>query len=253
MIDPILDRDLSGVRRAKHALFLTTRLWVLPALRIGIRLRVFGLENVPRQGGALVIGNHIGWFDPIIVLASSPRPILWMAKAEFLAYPVLRWFALQAGAIPVQRGKADRVALRHAQLLLDDGLLVGMYPEGTRSRTGGLIKPFGGASLVAVRSNAPIIPCALVGTEALPLSGWKAGPRRRYPKVTAVFGEPFVLDPIAPDGAKRNLDELTDAMMIEVARMLPDRYRGVYANRSDQSHPAVRRNGVVFTGSSQSP
>jgi len=248
MIEPILDTDMSLPRRMKHAAFVSARVFVLPGLRLGIRMKVFGLNNVPRRGGALVICNHLGWFDPVLLLAASPRPILWMAKAEFVKYPILRWFAFQAGAFPVRRGQADRQALRHAQGLLDDGMLVGMFPEGTRSKTGGLKEPFGGASLVALRSNAPIIPCALVGTDGLPLSGSKPSIKRRYPKVAAIFGEPFVLEHVAPDGTKRSLDDLTDAMMIEIARLLPEQYRGIYADRCAESHPAVKRESVVFTG-----
>lgn len=248
MIDPIFDRRMSSVRRAKHAVFVSARLLVLPGLRLGIRMKVFGLDNVPKRGGALVICNHLGWFDPVLLMAASPRPILWMAKAEFVKYPVLRWFAMQAGAFPVRRGQPDRQALRHAQSLLNDGMLVGMFPEGTRSKTGGLKEPFAGASLVALRSNAPIIPCALVGTEGLPLSGSKPSIRRRYPKVAAIFGEPFVLEQVTSDGQKRSLDDLTDAMMIEIARLLPEHYRGIYAERSAAPHPAVRRERIVFTG-----
>lgn len=248
MIEPILDRKLSFPRRFKHAAFVSARWFVLPSMRVGIRMRVFGLDNVPRRGGALIICNHLGWFDPVLLVIAAPRPILWMAKAEFIRHPVLRWLGMQAGAFPVRRGQADRRALRHAQALLADGLLVGMFPEGTRSKTGGLIEPFGGASLVALRSNAPIIPCALLGTEGLPLSGSKPAFRRRYPKVAAIFGEPFRLEHVAPDGTKRSLDDLTDAMMIEVARLVPGQYRGIYADRSDVSHPAVRRDAIVFTG-----
>jgi len=247
MIEPILDENLNIPRRLKHAGFVSARWFVLPGLRVGLRMKVFGLDNIPKRGGALIICNHLGWFDPVLLVAASLRPLLWMAKAEFIKYPFLRWLAYQAGAFPVRRGQVDRQALRHAQQLLDDGMLVGMFPEGTRSRTGGLIEPFGGASLIALRAHAPIIPCALVGTERLPLSGFKPS-RRRYPKVTALFGEPFTLEHIAPDGTKRSLDDLTDAMMIEIARMLPEQYRGIYADRCDAPHPAVRRESIVFTG-----
>lgn len=248
MIEPILDKNLNLHRRLKHAGFVSARWFVLPGLRVGLRMKVFGLDNVPKRGGALIICNHLGWFDPILLVAASPRPILWMAKSEFVKYPIVRWLAMQAGAFPVRRGQPDRQALRHAQTLLDDGMLVGMFPEGTRSKTGGLIEPFGGASLVALRSNAPIIPCALIGTEGLPLSGSKPLRRRRYPKIAALFGEPFVLEHVAPDGTKRSLDDLTDAMMIEIARMVPEQYRGIYADRCDKPHPAVRRDTIVFTG-----
>lgn len=250
MIEPVFDRRMSGIRRYKHGLFLTARLVVLPALRLGLRLRVYGLGNVPKRGGALVICNHVDWFDPALLSAAAPRPIHWMAKAEVLTLPVLSWIAVQSGAFPVERGKPDRAALRHAQGLLDAGLLVGMFPEGTRSSTGGLKEPFAGASLVALRSNAPIIPCALIGTVDLPLSGLKdrTGRKRRYPKVSVVIGEPFVLDHLDADGRKRGLDELTDAMMIEIARLLPTSYRGLYADRAATAHPAVRRDNLRFTG-----
>jgi 1-acyl-sn-glycerol-3-phosphate acyltransferase len=248
MIEPVLDSELSFERRWKHALFISTRAFVVPLLRLGMRAEIYGLGNLPKRGGAMIICNHINWFDPILLLATSPRPILWMAKKEFLSYPVLSWFALQAGAFPVDRGKPDRSALRHAEQLLKDGMLVGMFPEGTRSRSGGLIEPFDGASLVAVRSNAPVIPCALIGTDRLPLSGSRVDTTHRYPKVRAIFGEPFMLEQRAPDGTRRGLDDLTDAMMIEIARLLPPAYRGVYAERSAASHPAVRRDNVVFTG-----
>lgn len=247
MIDPILDRRLSPRRRWKHGLFVSARAVVVPVLRLSIRMKIYGLKHIPRRGGAVVICNHLDWFDPVLLLSASPRPILWMAKAEFLKWPVLREIALYAGAFPVERGRADLTAIRHAQGLLNDGMLVGMFPEGTRSRSGGLQEPFAGASLVASRAGAPVIPCALVGTEHLPLTGRKPK-RRRYPKVMAVFGEPFVLDNRALDGRKYSLEELTDAMMIEIARLLPKGYRGVYADRADASHPAVRRDRVVFTG-----
>lgn len=247
MIDPILDRRLSSERRLKHGLFVSARAFVVPALRLGLRMKIYGLKHIPRRGGAVVICNHLDWFDPILLLAASPRPMMWMAKAEFMGWPVLRQIALQAGAFPVERGRPDLTALRHAQSLLDDGMLVGMFPEGTRSRTGGLQAPFAGASLVASRAGAPIIPSALVGTEYLPLAG-KKPPQKRYPKVVAVFGEPFVLDTLRSNGTKYRLEELTDAMMIEIARLLPEPYRGVYADRSRESHPAVRRHDVRFTG-----
>jgi 1-acyl-sn-glycerol-3-phosphate acyltransferase len=250
VIDPLFNRQLSGVRRAKHLLWFCTRLWVLPLLRLTIGMRIYGLKHVPKRGGAVVIANHLDWFDPILLVAAGPRPILWMAKAEVFNFPVLRWFARQAGAFPVDRGKPDRTALRHAQQLLADGLLVGVFPEGTRSRTGGLIQPFPGASMVATRSGAPIIPCAIVGSERLPLSGKKPQERGRT-RVSVIYGEPFRLDTHRPDGTKYHLDELTDAMLIELARQLPAPYRGVYADRVLDPHPAVRRDGVCFTGANR--
>lgn len=247
MLRPVFDRRLSGIRRWKHLLWSLARLVVLPLLRVTIGMRVYGMKHVPRCGGAVVISNHLDWFDPALLVAAGPRPILWMAKAEVFNYPVLSWFARKAGAFPVERGKPDRSALRHAQALLADGLLVGIFPEGARSRTGGLIQPLSGASLVAVRSNAPVIPCAIVGSERLPLSGKRPAGRGR-PRVTVVYGEPFSLTQQRAGGGKWTLEELSNAMMIELARLLPPAYRGAYADHPLEPHPAVSRGAVRFTG-----
>ena len=250
MFRPVFNRRLSFRRRWKHLIFALLRIFVLPTLRLTLRFKVHGLANIPPTGGALVIGNHIHNSDPILMLSATNRPILWMAKEEVWELPVLRWFATQAGAFPVQRGSFDRAAIRTAVDTIHEGLLVGMYPEGTRSTTGGLKEPFQGASLVAVRSGAPIIPCVIVGSEDLPLNGAKQRPRRtRYPLVEVWFGEPFVLKPRGADGRRFTMAELTDAMMLELARMLPPALRGIYADHDlAAAHPAVTRQDVVFPG-----
>lgn len=241
------NQPYSWDRRWRHATWFCLRLVVLPVLRLTIGLRGYGMKHVPKRGGAIVIANHIDWFDPVLLIAVGPRPMSWMAKAEVFTYPILRWIARQTRAFPVERGKPDRAALRRAQQLLDEGRLVGVFPEGTRSRAGGLIAPFAGASLLAIRSQSPIIPCAIVGSEALPLRGF-APKRPGRPRVTAVYGEPFTLDAQKDDGGKWSLAELTDAMMIELARLLPPDYRGVYAERACRPHPAVRRDEIRWTG-----
>ncbi|HLT19882.1 MAG TPA: lysophospholipid acyltransferase family protein [Thermomicrobiales bacterium] len=252
MIDPLFNRKLTFRRRWKHGIFLLLRIFVVPTLRVVLRFRIHGLQNVPKRGGALIIANHVHNSDPILILSASPRPILWMAKEEVWSLPVLRWFATQAGAFPVKRGTFDRDAIRTAVDTINEGLLVGMFPEGTRSTTGGLKEPYAGASLVALRSGAPIIPCVIVGSEDLPFDS-KAGraqrKRRMYPKVEVWFGEPFMLRARADDGRRYSMAELTDAMMIELAQLLPEPMRGVYGgDRSATPHPAISREGIRFPG-----
>lgn len=252
MIDPVFNRKLKFRRRWKHVFFLFLRIFVLPTLRVVLRFKIHGLQNVPKRGGALIIGNHVHNSDPILMLSASPRPVLWMAKEEVWNLPVLRWFATQAGAFPVRRGTFDRDAIRTAVETINEGLFVGMFPEGTRSTTGGLKEPYAGASLVALRSNAPIIPCVIVGSEELPFdskAGRQARDKRGLPKVEVWFGEPFVLSARAEDGRRYSMAELTDAMMIELARLLPETMRGVYGGeRSARAHPAVSRTVIAFPG-----
>ena len=250
MLRPLFNRRLTFRRRWKHLIFVLLRIFVLPTLRLTLRFKIHGLSNIPHAGGALVIGNHVHNSDPILMLSATNRPILWMAKEEVWDLPVLRWFATQAGAFPVQRGSFDRSAIRTAVDTINEGLLVGMYPEGTRSTSGGLKEPFPGASLVAIRSGAPVIPCVIVGTAELPLNGVKQRSLERgYPRVEVWFGPPFKLRPRSDDGRRFSMAELTEAMMTEIARLLPPSMRGIYADHNlSSSHPAISREDVAFPG-----
>jgi 1-acyl-sn-glycerol-3-phosphate acyltransferase len=249
VVDPLFDRRHSFRRRWKHAIFLIARIFILPTARVLMRFRTIGTQNLPRQGGAVVVANHIHNSDPILIYIATTRPIFFMTKAEVWKYPIPRWVAAHAGAFPVRRDRVDREAIRTAADNLAEGFLVGVFPEGTLSTTGGLIQPEPGASLNAVQANAPVIPCALIGSSDLPFNGGKQQRRQRlWPKVTVRFGEPFHLATHAPDGSKYSFPELTDAMMIEIARLLPTSLRGIYADRAACSHPAVRRGNIQFTG-----
>lgn len=219
-------------RRLKLQLFIQARKVVVPLLRLAIGLRIEGLENVPRQGGALMISNHLHNSDPILLVAAYPRPIFFMSKKEVFGVPVVRWFARQSGAFPIDRGHADRGALRQAEFHLAEGMIVGVFPEGTRTTTGGLKEVFPGVALIAQRAKCPIIPTAIFGTETLPLNGAKG--RRRgsgRTQVTVRIGRPFTLPERRPGEPRPDLAMLTDAMMIEVAKLLPPRYHGIYAER----------------------
>lgn len=197
-----------------------------------IGFRIEGIENVPTHGPALVISNHLHNSDPILLVAAYPRPLLWMAKKEVFGVPFVGWVADCAGAFPVDRGHADRQALRNAERLLSEGFIVGVFPEGTRSVTGGLKDVYPGVAIIAARSGVPIIPTAIFGTEGLPFNGRKG--RRQgagRPRVIVRMGKPFYLPQRSSNAKRQNMAELTDMMMLHVAELLPERYRGIYADR----------------------
>ena len=229
---PLPERVWRGFRQG---LYLAARPFVLAFLRVLIGFRIEGLENVPKKSAALVISNHIHNSDPILLVAAYPRPLLWMAKKEVFGVPFIGWVADSAGAFPVDRGSADRDALRNAERLLREQFLVGVFPEGTRSSTGGLKDVYPGVALIALKSGVPILPTAIIGSDSLPFNG-KKGRRRSKgrPKVTVRIGKPFQLPTRTVDGRRQNMSELTDLMMIEVARLLPQEYRGIYAERVNE-------------------
>jgi len=210
---------------------------IMFVLRVLFGYRIEGLENVPATGAFILISNHLHNLDPLMTQAALKRNCHFFTKREAYKYPVVRDIARWSGGFPVDRGKPDRWAIRRAEAALEQGLAVGIYPEGTRSTTLGLQKGFAGAGLVALRSGAPIIPSTITGSERMPFNGKKgklhAGkvwPDPGHEGVLVRFGEPFMI-PRELDGKRLGAEAATDLMMIELARMLPPDYRGVYADR----------------------
>ena len=217
---------------------------VLGLLFLLFRLRLKQIERVPKGSGALVVANHIHNADPVLLNAAYPEPIHFMCKKEAFGVPVLPLILRWVGAFPVDRGKSDRNAIKRALAALKNGIAVGMFPEGTRSRVFALQQAHPGAGMLALTSGAPIQPVAITGTERLPMNGAKGragGELARDPGhggCQILFGAPFRI-PREIDGRKVSADEATEIMMIEIARLLPPDYRGVYADAL--SHETVRR------------
>lgn len=195
---------------------------------------VEGAENVPLEGPLIVCPNHNGTIDPPLVPAFVARGDTWsMAKSEYFRNPVLKYVFASYHAFPVVRHTADRGALRRSLELLRQGHALVIYPEGTRIDSGALATPEPGAGFIAQRCGCPVLPVALTGTrECLPKGArW---PRRVPVKVR--FGKPFIVQDRRPDGSRVTHEEAADAIMLEIAELLPPEKRGNYADLD-----AVRR------------
>lgn len=158
-------------------------------LRAYFRETVEGAGKVPATGAFVLAANHVSYLDPPALGVACPRPVHFMAKAELFRIPVLGIFLPQVGAFPVHRGAADRQAIRHALAVLEQGGVVGVFPEGTRSRTGHLLAPQGGAALLALKAGVPIVPAGIWGTERV------SGPLNlpRPVRIGVRFGDPINL------------------------------------------------------------
>ncbi len=188
--------------------------------------KVEGLENVPKTGGAILVSNHLNNADPCVIPGIMSRRIITMAKKEMFKWPVISLLFRFIGAFPVDRQGADISALREAQHVVNDGLLLLMFPEGTRSRDCQLHRGFPGTALIAYRTGAPMIPIAITGTEHLPWP-WLFVRPFIGPRVNVRIGKPFY-PPKAERITSQAAKDATDDIMLHVAELLPESYRGEY-------------------------
>lgn len=194
------------------------------------RWKVYGKENVPKEGPLLVICNHLHIADPPIVATFLPRKCVFMAKDELFQHGWSRFWVKNFGAFPVKRDTVDRESLRQAEYWLTQGFCVIMFPEGGRSRSRKLMEALPGAALLASRLGVPVLPVGLTGTDHLRHLKWSFF---HHPLVTVTFGKPF--QPSAGNGklAKGGRKTLMDDMMKKIAALLPKEYRGVYGEKND--------------------
>jgi len=185
------------------------------------RVYIHGRERVPTDGPLIVVPNHAQWVDPVMLGAFFPRPLIFMAKQELWRRWLVGWIVERFGAFPVRRGAADRDAIRTALAVLQSGGALGIFPEGTRSRTGILREPHPGVGLLALKSGAPLLPVGIVGTVLMEGTQWLG----RSPVVHITFGQPFHLTPGAGEG-KGRVATATDEIMRHVAALLPPEWRG---------------------------
>jgi 1-acyl-sn-glycerol-3-phosphate acyltransferase len=194
-----------------------------------MKRRISGLEHVPKDGGVLIVSNHLGLLDPLAMGTELPRRLYILAKVEMFSWPVIGWLARKMDAIPVRRGQSDRDAVRLMLEHLEAGHVVLMFPEGTYPKgERGMLKAQPGAALLALKSKAAILPVGITGSERVwSRRGLPWNLFRRWP-VRVTIGEPY--RPTLPTtiSQKQALSLATADMMQRIAALLPADYQGYY-------------------------
>ena len=134
---------------------------------IFFRADIRGRENLPKEGPVILAANHMSNFDPPFLACFLARPVSYMAKIELFEHPVFGSAIRACHAFPVKRGAADRGAIKAAVQVLKLGKVLGLFPEGTRSRTGEMGKAEAGVGLIAAMTGAPVVPVCIVGTDKI--------------------------------------------------------------------------------------
>jgi 1-acyl-sn-glycerol-3-phosphate acyltransferase len=206
------------IRRGFGGFQATAKTIVGGAIRWYCRLEVIGWANVPLSGPAVLAANHRSMWDIPVHVVACPRPVMFMAKRELFGDPVRRWLWHILGGFAVRRDIADVRAIDTALALLERGDIVGVYPEGTRSKTGEMLPFLRGAAWLALRTGAPLVPCGLRGTG---VEGAGVGQNLRRKRVRVSFGRAIRVDP-EPDPATRKVkaESLTDQLLEGIRHLL---------------------------------
>jgi 1-acyl-sn-glycerol-3-phosphate acyltransferase len=173
------------------------------------RWKVYGRENIPAEGGLIVVSNHVSYWDPVVVGSALTRKVFFMAKAELFTIPLLGRFIACCGAFPVYRKGSDTSAIKKALLLLRQKQVVGIFPEGTRSHSDKLLSPHVGVAMLALRSNAPVLPVAVLGTKGI------------FGKVRVFIGKPVKFTDTGK--GKDSYHKVSAAVMREIAGLIDKR------------------------------
>ncbi|NYT94792.1 1-acyl-sn-glycerol-3-phosphate acyltransferase [Salinispora sp. H7-4] len=214
-------------------LYTIGKLTLGPALRLGFRPTVEGLEYVPETGGAIFAGNHLSVADELFLGTTVPRHLAFWAKSEYFKGAGLKgrfskFLLTGLGAIPVERGggRAALSAFDAAIPALRSGDLVVVYPEGTRSPDGRLYRGRTGAVRLAVSAGVPIIPVGMIGTDKVQPIGARV-PRPFTGRITVRFGKP--LDYTGRSDDRSSLRVMTDEVMSEIQKLTGQEYVPRYA------------------------
>jgi 1-acyl-sn-glycerol-3-phosphate acyltransferase len=185
------------------------RLTIQPVVSVFTRLRVYGKERVPREGGLVIACNHFSWIDPAALGAACPRTMYYMAKIEAHRVPGLGQLIRAFGTFSVRRGESDREAVRTMRQIVREGKALGLFVEGTRQRSGvpGEVQP--GAAMVALQENVPVLPVAVHGSQT-----WKPG---NFAPVSVVWGEPMTFTSLPKGG--RGYREASAELQTEIQRL----------------------------------
>ena len=195
--------------------------------RLMCRIDAPDLHKIPKGGPLIIYANHTGEIEiPLVYAHLQPRPVTGVVKVETWNGWFLRWIFDLWGAIPIHRGEADIEAMRRSLEVLERGYILAIAPEGTRSKTGVLLKAHPGIITLALRSGAPLLPVVHWGGENF------SRDIKRLKRIDFHIrvGKPFKLDPGNERVTHAIRQQMVDEMMYRLAALLPEYYRGAYAD-----------------------
>ncbi len=199
-------------------------------IRLIARYEIRGFEHLPTSGSYIIAANHVGRLEvPIVYVGLKRNDIIMLVAEKYRENRFFDWFVRRLDGIYIDRFNADFAAMRETLRRLQKGGVLVMAPEGTRSHTGALMEGRDGASYLASRSGVPVIPVGVAGTRDREVVANLKHLRRT--KITVNIGPSFTLPPLKSQEREEKLKEYTEEIMCQIAALLPEDYRGIYADR----------------------
>lgn len=185
-------------------------------LKLGLRIKCEGIENIPKEGAFILASNHIHFVDPAVLLANFPRPIHFMAKVEAFKYKITAWLLTHLNTFPVSRGRSDKASIDYAVKLIENGHVMGIFPEGTRSKDLKPHKAKAGIALIARQTKADILPCSIYCEK-------KGG---LFRKVTVRYGELIKYEELGltEESSTKELRAAADKIMEEIVDLWEEKH-----------------------------
>ncbi|MDR9396342.1 lysophospholipid acyltransferase family protein [Pontimonas sp.] len=205
-----------------------------PLFSTVFRPHIEGVDNIPREGPAIIVCNHLSFVDSVFLPLAVPRRMSYLAKSDYFTGKgvrgaIVKWFFTASGQLPIDRagGKASEASLNTGLQVLAEGRILGLYPEGTRSPDGRLYRGRTGVARMVLEAHVPVIPVAVIGTDKVMPLGERLP---RVKKVTVRMGEPLDFSRFeGMEGDRFVLRSITDEIMYRINQLSGQEYIDVYA------------------------
>lgn len=197
--------------KRRHPIYVIGRVLAIPIFRLLFLYRINGKKNLPKTGAYIVCCNHLSNWDPVLLALTQKRQIYYMAKAELFENKFFAGLIRKLGAFPVQRGAGDGKAINEAEEIVKDSRLLGIFIEGTRSKTGEFLRPKSGASIIAQQMHVPVIPVCITP---------KKKKVRMFKGVTISWGTPMTPEELGlKDGGAEEYRNASRKIMDEIKKL----------------------------------
>ena len=219
-----------------------------PFFHLYFRMSRIGREHIPAEGGVILAANHRSFLDPFVIGCMVRRPCYFVAKKELFGNRFVAWILNSLGAFPIDRGNGDGDAMGTARRILERGDVVVIFPEGTRTRPGGLGRPKRGVARLALETGAPVVPVAVIGTESI-RRGWRIRPHKVRIRAGRPLRFPQVESP-SPQLAGAVLDRLWPMVALQwewLGGMAPIRTVTVIGREGARLATALEQAGVAVS------